>query len=221
MGESELANSADLHCASAVGMPAVPFVVALLRAVPRIETVCFVSYAVTPSLSSRLSALGAAADHGTIACESLVHDTSERLDYELRGADLDAQRLAALSAGLGPDVALALTSLVTLRDRGSGHIPMLDLKCDVSPRAEHVLVDLLRRIGTPHGALLDSGQSYHYYGFGVISESEWRVFLGKCLLSASLVDTRYIAHRLIDGFCSLRVNATATKRKIPTVVESW
>jgi hypothetical protein len=220
MGEADLASAIG-RPAVAVDMAAPAFVLALIRAIPPVQMVRFVSYAVTPSLSSRVSALGAAVNQDTIAHEALVHDTAERLAYELPSADLDEQRIDSLAADLGPDFALALTSLVTLSDRSSGHIPMLDLKCDTSLEAQRSVVELFRRIGSPHGALLDSGQSYHYYGFEVVTESEWRVFLGKCLLSALLVDTRYIAHRLIDGFCSLRINATVTKPKVPTVVACW
>ena len=205
----------------AVGMPAGAFVVELVRAIPEIETVRFLSYAVSSSLDSRLSALPGELDFTAKLREALVHDPSGRTMYEVCRADVTSQYVDSLKSVLAPNFALALTSRVDLHDGTTGHIPMLDLKCAVSPAGQSAVAEFLREIGCTRGALLDSGQSYHYYGFEAITEPEWRVFLGTCLLSAALVDTRYIAHRLIDGYCSLRINRTVTKPKVPAVIEFW
>lgn len=97
------------------------------------------------------------------------------------------------------------------------HIPMMDFRCPKSPKNLARIKGLLRTIGEKEGVILDSGRSYHYFGTNPLSEKEWLMFLGKCLLSG-LVDERYIGHRLIDRCGILRISACSLRPKIPTVV---
>lgn len=97
------------------------------------------------------------------------------------------------------------------------HIPMMDFRCLKSPKNLARIKGLLRTIGEKEGVVLDSGRSYHYFGTNPLSEKEWLMFLGKCLLSG-LVDERYIGHRLIDRCGILRISVCPLRPKIPTVV---
>jgi hypothetical protein len=202
-------------------MRAGAFVVELIHALPSVESIRLLSYSVSPGLEARLSEKPETIDFETRLAEALVHDATGRIAYDVGSSELTLEYIEALAASLPPNVALAVTSHVTLRDRTIGHIPMMDLKCETSPSLEKSLVALFKAIGSEHAAMLNSGNSYHYYGFDILGESGWRAFLGRCLLLEPLVDMRYIAHRLIDGFCSLRINRTVTKATIPTVIEWW
>ena len=95
---------------------------------------------------------------------------------------------------------------------------MVDLICAPSAMNLDVVARLLREIRQGQGFLLESGRSYHYYGIDLLSDEEWRVFLGKCLLMFGYVDDRYIGHQLVDGHCVLRLSAGTLKTGVPRVV---
>jgi hypothetical protein len=117
-----------------------------------------------------------------------------------------------------PVLALALGSKCELRDGTWGHIPMMDFHCEPSPEHLALAGAALIEMGQLRGAIVNSGGSYHYYGFDVIKgHTAWTDFIGNCLLLTSYTDTRYIAHRLINGACSLRITASKGKPKNPRV----
>lgn len=58
-------------------------------------------------------------------------------------------------------------------------------------------------------ALYSSGRSFHAYSKTLLGRKEWYDFMGRLLLinprnSNDVVDTRWVGHRLIGGFGSLR-----------------
>jgi len=120
--------------------------------------------------------------------------------------------------GLKSNVVLAVCSRCHLADGSIVHIPMLDFRCKQSPVNQQKVESSLRAVGQRRGYVLESGLSYHYYGHDLMGERSWIQFMGKCLLLSPLVDSRYIAHRLIDGACALRVNTSGRHPKHPTVV---
>lgn len=63
-----------------------------------------------------------------------------------------------------------------------------------------------------------SGRSYHYYGLEPISEREWSEFLGHCSLFRGYTDNRFVGHRLIDGYASLRISQDINSGQVPKVV---
>ena len=95
---------------------------------------------------------------------------------------------------------------------------MMDFMCAPSSTNLGLLTHLLGDLHQGRGCLLDSGRSYHYYGFRLLSGTEWQIFMGKCLLMSSLVDDRYIGHQLVDGYCVLRLSSGNLKSCVPTVV---
>jgi hypothetical protein len=53
----------------------------------------------------------------------------------------------------------------------------------------------------------------------MMTHDDWIRFLGRALLLAPIVDPRYIAHRLIDGFAVLRISTNPAKQKLPELVD--
>ena len=98
------------------------------------------------------------------------------------------------------------------------HIPMLDV--GFAPNEENLkyLLSCLRALGEENGVILLSGASYHYYGYRLLSNSEWQKFMYKSLLLDEVVDTRWVGHRLIDGFSWLRITPKGQHNFIPYVV---
>jgi hypothetical protein len=150
--------------------------------------------------------------------EALVHDRTNERDFILHDAKLSVATIDGIAKTLDPGFVLALDSRV---DQGHGrhaHIPMIDFRCSPSPRSLEAVREALQAVGEARGVLLASGRSYHYYGLRLATDDEWRVFLARCLLLAPLVDVRYVAHRLIDGFSRLRITAAVRKPVVPRVV---
>ncbi len=96
-------------------------------------------------------------------------------------------------------------------------IPMMDFECDANDEHKARVIYFLAKLDL-HGALLESGRSYHFYGSKLLSDHEWRKFLGQCLLFKGFTDSRYIGHRLINGSCALRVSSGKLRPNIPTCV---
>lgn len=213
------------------GMQATEVVLALLRLRDDIDTVCFSAYRPAPDLNERLVAepelrRGAGRTFWMLGVRdalramhhALVHDKSGEREVPLRRDELTAGRMDALIAGLDPGFVLALNSLVTRANGSVAHIPMIDFRCAPSDEFLTIVRHALGQVGQKRGVLLNSGRSFHFYGLELLDTDDWRGFLGRCLLLAPLVDVRYVAHRLIDGYCRLRISASEKKPTIPVVV---
>jgi len=98
------------------------------------------------------------------------------------------------------------------------HIPMLDI--ELTPNDENLgyLISCLQVLGEKSGAVLLSGASYHYYGYEPLGRGQWQKFMYKSLLLDDVVDTRWIGHRLLDGFSLLRITPKAGYDFAPYVV---
>lgn len=60
-------------------------------------------------------------------------------------------------------------------------------------------------MGRTKGAIINSGNSYHFIGCDLVNEAELVDFLAKGLLYGPITDTRWIAHQIIERSCTLRV----------------
>ena len=124
--------------------------------------------------------------------------------YTLGVHDLISERFKAICEGLQPNEALGISSRV-VTGNGVRHLAMMDFCSPKSEKNEEILVSSLRRIGAKAGVIVDSGRSYHYYGWELMTVEQWMSFMGLSLLLAPLTDSRYIGHRLADGESRLRI----------------
>jgi hypothetical protein len=155
-----------------------------------------------------------------LVTQSLGHDLNGQPSqtFCFATAPLGVQYIREKIQGLRSDVVLAICSKCRLVDGSVAHIPMMDFRCKSSPENQKKVESSLRGVGQKAGYILESGRSYHYYGIDLMDEKSWIQFMGKCLLLSPLVDSRYIAHRLIEGTCALRVSTSERHPKFPTVV---
>ncbi|WP_449106146.1 primase 1D-like protein [Pseudomonas mohnii] len=114
---------------------------------------------------------------------------------------------------LAPNKELAFHSIVR-HNKKKYHIPMIDFK----PPENSVRnsIDSLQKV-IPKKifnelVFYNSGRSCHAYSVKLISNSEWIDFMGRLLLVShpdeeQIIDTRWIGHRLMSGFSSLRWSA--------------
>ncbi len=101
---------------------------------------------------------------------------------------------------------LAISSKVILRNQREVHIPLVDFQSRVSQENLERLISAMRMMDSSGGLILSSDNSYHYYGMSLLTDNEWRQFVGRCLLLETLVDIRYFGHCLIDGEAFLRIS---------------
>lgn len=145
----------------------------------------------------------------TYTPDSLFDD---REHLSVTGADLTRGWVDAAIDSLEPDQELALHSKVAVDGR-TQHIPMIDFSA-----AELCSEDLGRiRAYLPKSVFLSlgfyrSGRSFHAYSARLLGPKAWMQLMGRLLLinqrhRHEVVDTRWIGHRLIAGYCSLRFSS--------------
>lgn len=116
-----------------------------------------------------------------------------------------------LVSNLRDDREVALHSRVYTVE-GIRHIPMVDFASAISREAFTVVRDIMQEFSSRGCAIYCSGRSYHAYGLGVLTSEEWVRFMGRLLLlnspdSNPIVDTRWVGHRIVAGYGSLRWTA--------------
>jgi hypothetical protein len=148
---------------------------------------------------------------------ALMHDTS---GSRLRPVDRKSlPSLRRLEDDLKPGRMLAVSSLVELRSREIRHIPMLDLHYAASAANLRVSISAVNALRPrSRGLLLQSGKSYHYYGFELLTGDELMKFLASAILLGPIIDRRWIAHQLIEGACALRIGSGHGYQNLPFVV---
>lgn len=116
------------------------------------------------------------------------------------------------------DRVLVISSMIDLRDGSQRHLPMLDFHCPASPENLELTCAVVQELSIGDGFVLESGDSYHFYGERVLDESEMIRFLGRALLFAPIIDRAWIAHQLIESACALRISPRAENARAPYVV---
>jgi len=151
---------------------------------------------------------------------AILHDKSpDEHSIAMPRQEVTARRIADLARDLRFGFVLAISSKVILKDGELAHIPLLDFRCLPSPRNQQIVKKALKTMGQEAGLIVESGRSYHFYGVRLLSPEAWIQFLAMGILFSPIVDARYIAHRLADGACRLRIGAGSDKPSIPTVAE--
>jgi hypothetical protein len=188
---------------------------ALARLSPNISTISLTSYAPAPVLAERL-----ARDSNLPFSPGLF--VQEALKHRGYGSPIDncsVELLGERLTTLPPDgVVRGFCSRVQLCDGTEAHLPLLDFQCSLSDENAAALLDAMRRMGQSRGALVASGNSYHYYGFEPIPLEEWRQFMAYGVLLTPLIDVRYLAHCMIENLACLRIDARPNEHGEPVVV---
>jgi hypothetical protein len=130
----------------------------------------------------------------------------------------------------------ALDSSVLLTNGRRGHFAMIDFNVSKSEEAKEKIIQKLNELIVPFyggGLLLETGKSYHFLGFDIFDERCFSRFVGRALLTGSviitpsnvpndyehLVDVRYLGHSLLRGTTGLRITAGERKTTTPRVIE--
>lgn len=136
----------------------------------------------------------------------------KRINFQIKGNELTEERIRYEILSLKENEELAFHSKFRIKEKFY-HFPFIDFSISVQDwNLEQDFIRLKRII--PHVAnelfLFDSGRSLHGYSLKLFSSKEWLDFMGRLLLvdlansERKLVDSRWIGHRLMAGYSSLR-----------------
>ena len=139
----------------------------------------------------------------------------ERFPMTVSSRSVDERWLDRQLSDLKPGWDLAWHSVIRTTKRKTMHVPMIDF---ATPCLEREELRLLRHIlGRQIACSLlyfSSGRSYHGYSTTLLGPKCWREFMGKLLLlnlpgRSPLVDVRWVGHRIIAGYGTLRWSANS------------
>lgn len=193
------------------GITAPEIVEHLIALHPEIELVNFESHGAWSPVSEELKTRGEA------SLERIaLHTSDHKIPFVLGRAEVTRQKLLELADDfLKQGRSMALCSNVKIFGSNMPmHIPMLDFACPVNT-ANTELIKKYFALSGCEGVIIESGNSYHFYGFDLLRERELFSFLGRCLLFGGLADARYIGHKIIDGFANLRISKSMRHPSLP------
>jgi len=167
-----------------------------------------------------LTPIWQAHDFDRFVSKSLVHDSAweDRARFHVDAKKMTPRWMEMEKQRLGDEKVLAICSQCRTKSGSVWQIPMMDFHCPPTDQNLSRLKKALWSIGERSGAILESGRSYHFYGFRLLTQKQWSDFIARCLLLSPLVDQRYVAHRLLGGMSVLRITSSRTKPYVPKVV---
>ncbi len=153
----------------------------------------------------------------------------ERRTFRINAQDL-ISRFQIEQSSLGHDQEIAFHSRVWVRRGWTQrlyHIPMIDFGSDINDQDINRLVELSSDFGCDKFEIFNSGRSFHFYGLTLLTQRQWTRFMGRILLlnipgAPNFVDTRWVGHRLMAGYSSLRwTQNTAHYKQRPKFDRMW
>jgi hypothetical protein len=151
---------------------------------------------------------------------AILHDAHpDERSIELAPGEVTHDSLKSIIEDAGAEYGVALSSRVLMANGEYAHIPMLDFRCKCSAHNIEVVKWAAAAIGHNSGVVVNSGRSFHFYGLRLLAVPEWLQFVSLAALFSPVVDARYLAHRLADGACRLRITAAPGRDSVPFVEE--
>jgi len=154
-----------------------------------------------------------------LSLRSIGFHNSFREEFPLSRKEILGGKIQELIKNLPEGRALAVLSKTEV-DGEICHLPMIDFCCGKSVENLKTLYEIISTgLFLLEGAtFLDSGRSYHFYSTSLMGEEGWINRMGHCLLFTGYIDARWVGHRLIDGFGSLRISAGGIRQTVPKVL---
>lgn len=185
-----------------IDMEAPEVVVQLVALHPEIECVKFQEYS-----PHTLGIRKTLAEQKEISVKTILRHHPDVKEYAIRlqREDVTEEMIWKLiDAATKREKAFVLCSQIETHDDHIMHIPMLDFECDVSGENLSKIIEFVNEIKEA-GVILESGRSYHYYGFNLLDEKRWIKFMARSLLFTGFIDSRHIGHRILSSEARLRL----------------
>ncbi|EML4355582.1 hypothetical protein ACQYD9_002831 [Enterobacter hormaechei] len=144
----------------------------------------------------------------------------EREVFELPLYNLDKSSLLDMLMDLDDSQELSLNSNIQTTNSRL-HLPLIDFGGKENKLIESTFKEFCALWGMTF-QIYSSGRSYHAYGNRLLNESDWIRFMGSLLLinipgSSKIIDDRWVGHRILAGYSSLRWSKnTSHYKKYPT-----
>ncbi|WP_151799386.1 primase 1D-like protein [Acinetobacter nosocomialis] len=154
--------------------------------------------------------------------------SDEREFFHIKGSDFNQKLISESLSSLNQAQELAFHSIVKDKYGKIQHIPMIDfmIEDEIDRDTYFRLKYILDKRIFNSLVFYSSGRSFHAYSTTLISNKEWKDFMGKLLLvnpsngKNSIIDTRWIGHRLLSGYSTLRWSNNSGKYlKLPQKYE--
>ena len=162
-----------------------------------------------------LSCFGEKRDYTRLLRETTFHQSPADSIRRISRDDVLIGHLTQSSDSTPPGEHLSFCSLVEITGGKRKHIPLLDFHCPETCENDKLVSEVCKQITDADVLLFSSGESYHALGLELLEEDGLRRFLTRSLLFAPIVDSRYVAHQLLEGACALRLSYSATKPTRP------
>jgi len=150
----------------------------------------------------------------------------EREYLDIGSNEFSERKVIQLIESLNSDQELAIHSKLSVNGR-TLHIPMVDFAMEGPLTFDTIyrLKQFLPKNVISNMAFYDSGRSLHAYSTTLISPKEWIEFMGRLLLvnkiDLEIIDNRWIGHRLLGGYSSLRwSNSSGQYLSEPRIIQS-
>lgn len=144
----------------------------------------------------------------------------KRFCFTLKGSEFTEERINLELSKLEEGEELAFHSKIEINKR-IYHFPFVDFSIPINDWSfERDFIRLKRLIPDSiikQLALFNSGRSLHAYSLELLSNQEWIDFMGRLLLvdlvnsPYKLIDSRWVGHRLIGRYSSLRWSNNSDK----------
>jgi len=160
---------------------------------------------------------GARGSYTRLVSEARFHQSHrETLRRMSREAVLSSE-LTVLSQVQPADQPLSFSSIVEVDGGVHAHLPLLDFHCPESPANDLLVAEVAKILFTANVILFSSGESYHAIGLELLSEERLMEFLARSVLFAPIVDSRYVAHQMLEKACALRLSRSIDRPKQPAL----
>lgn len=138
--------------------------------------------------------------------------SDEREFFHPKGEELTTIYISDLMDSLNSNQELAFHSNIKTKYGKTYHIPMIDftIKNEITREAFYRLNNFIDKKIFQEMTFFSSGHSFHAYSRKLLTHKEWLSFMGSLLLvnpvnaENSIIDTRWIGHRIMSGYGSLR-----------------
>lgn len=135
----------------------------------------------------------------------------KRKHFIIKGNEFTKERIESEIASLDKGEELAFHSTIEI-NRKTYHFPFIDFSISIDDwNFDRDFIRLKRTIPKAHEIILfNSGRSLHGYSLKLLTQKEWIDFMGRLLLvdlantSYKIIDSRWIGHRLMGRYSSLR-----------------
>jgi len=162
-----------------------------------------------------LSCFGEEGDFRRLLKLATFHQNQKSNILRIERDDILKGKLHDLIQSLTQGQHLSFSSEIFITKSERYHLPLLDFHCSESAENDKLITNVCLELFQSPVLVLASGVSYHAIGTELVNDAGLRSYLTRSLFFAPIVDTRYVAHQMLEGACALRLSSSVDKPNLP------